>query len=63
MIQSILQFIQAKGSGEAALRRLLTYAVAHRENAARGLCSSAHSLAAEIGVKPDVAQNIVDARG
>ena len=62
MIQSILQFIQAKGSGEAALRRLLTYAVAHGENAAREICLSAHSLAAEIGVKPDVAQNIVEAR-
>jgi DNA processing protein len=62
MIYSILQFIQAKGSGEAALRRLFNYAGIHGENAAQEICSSARSLAAEIGVKPDVAQNIVEAR-
>ncbi len=63
MIQPILQFIQAKGSGEAALRRLLSYAIDHGENAVQELCSSASSLAEEIGVKTDVALNIVGARG
>ena len=62
MIHPILQFIQAKGSGEAALRRLLSYAVAHGEDAALDICSSARSLKTEIGIKPDVAQNIVEAR-
>ncbi len=62
MIHPILQFIQAKGSGEAALRRLLSYAVTHGEDAALAICSSAHSLEVEIGVKPDVAQNILEAK-
>ncbi len=62
MIQPILQFIQAKGSGEASLRRLLSYTVVHGEDATRALCLSANSLVAELGLKSDVAENIVKVR-
>jgi DNA protecting protein DprA len=62
MIHSILQLMQAKGSGEASLRRFLSFAVTHGEDAASAICSSAESLEREVGVKPDVARNIVEAR-
>lgn len=62
MILPILQFTQAKGSGEAAIRRLLSFAEAHGEDAVLAVCSSAHSLQAEIGINPDVAQSILDAK-
>lgn len=62
MISLVLQFIQAKGAGEAALRRLLSFAVNHGEDAAGAACSSARSLETEIGIRRDVAQDIVKAR-
>jgi DNA processing protein len=62
MIKQILQFIQARGSGEATLRRLLFYAIANGEDAAHELCSSASLISEKIGIKSEVAQNIVEAK-
>ena len=62
MIRAILQFMQAKGSGEAALRRFLTFAAVYGEEAAIAACASAKMLEREIGVKADVAQNIIAAQ-
>lgn len=60
MIQSIMQFIQAKGSGEVTLRHFLSYAKIHGEKTAKEVCSCEYSLVTEIGVRPDVAHNIVE---
>lgn len=62
MIHSILQFIQAKGAGDAALKRLLSYAAQHGEEAARDICASARDLEMELKIKPDVAVSVVDSK-
>lgn len=63
MIVPILQFILAKGSGEAALKRFLTVVATSGDEAAQALCASVQSLMAEVGILEDVAGNIVDAIG
>ncbi len=62
MIIPILQITQAKGAGEAVLRRLLSILVASDDKTVFELCGSVQSLVAEIGVKEDIAENIVAAR-
>lgn len=54
--------MQAKGSGDASLRRFLSFASTHGEDAASAICTSAELLERDVGVKPDVARSIVDAR-
>ncbi len=62
MITQLLQFIQAKGAGEAALRRYLGIVAARGPEAARDIASSARALEDMIGVKDDVARNIIEAK-
>ncbi|BAH75970.1 DNA-processing protein DprA [Solidesulfovibrio magneticus] len=60
MISSILQFLQAKGSGEALLRRFLLFAAINGKNAAKSLCTSINNLSNELKINNDVASNIVN---
>ena len=62
MITQLLQFIQAKGAGEAVLRRFLGIVGARGAEAAYDIAASAHSLEDVIGIKEDVARNIVEAK-
>lgn len=62
MIVAILQFMQAKGAGEASLRRFLSFAMRNGEANALLVCSSAQELTNELKLKPEVSQSIVDAR-
>lgn len=59
MIVAILQFLQAKGAGEACLRRLLNYSLINGIDNAVSLCNSAHMLTAELNIRPDISSNIV----
>jgi DNA protecting protein DprA len=59
---AILQFIYAKGAGDAALRKFLTYAKNHGDDAACALCENPISLASELKLKPEVAKNIKEAK-
>lgn len=62
MINLILQFMQAKGAGEAALRRLLCYVLEYGQDEAQSVCSSERALEYKIGLKPDVAKNIINTK-
>ncbi|MDF7806187.1 DNA-processing protein DprA [Pontiellaceae bacterium B12219] len=59
---AILQFIYAKGAGDAALRKFFTYARNHGDDAACALCENPISLASELKLKPEVAKNIKEAK-
>ena len=61
MIIPILQFIQAKGAGNATLRRLLSFAVQNGEESVRNLFASPKILTEELNIKGDIAQNIINA--
>ena len=62
MIIPILQFIQAKGAGEAVLKRFLAFSATRGAGAAQELSSSVDFLVREFGLGDDIARNIVDAR-
>jgi DNA protecting protein DprA len=59
---AILQFIYAKGAGDAALRKFFTYAKNHGDAAACALCENPISLASELKLKTEVAKNIKEAK-
>lgn len=62
MIVPILQVMQAKGAGEATVRRFLSYALSHGESTASGLLTSPRLIEEELGVRSGVAENILSAR-
>src|SRR5271169_26273 len=55
----LLQFLLAKGSGEVAIRRLLSFAEARGYAAAIELCSKPEALSKAIELKLGVCKNIV----
>jgi predicted Rossmann fold nucleotide-binding protein DprA/Smf involved in DNA uptake len=62
MIAQLLQLIQARGAGEAALRRFLAVIDTKGDDAARYIVASARVLELEIGVREEVAENIIAAK-
>ncbi|MCG3174495.1 MAG: hypothetical protein GMKNLPBB_02734 [Myxococcota bacterium] len=58
----ILQFILAKGAGEAALRRLAKYFVSEGETATKRLYFDSREIEAALGLQRKVAENILKAR-
>lgn len=62
MITEVLQFMQARGSGEATLRDFLAYAAIYGETIAESACESPQCLEKELRVKAHIAENIVESR-
>lgn len=62
MITQILQFMYAKGAGEASLRRFISFAAFHKHDELGKELSSPEIISQNFQVKIDVARNIIDAQ-
>lgn len=62
MNTELLQFLTAKGAGDSAIRRLLSFADVKGYDAATDICVNANDLTEELGLKRDVAEGIVRSR-
>ncbi|WP_051327218.1 DNA-processing protein DprA [Desulfatibacillum aliphaticivorans] len=62
MNTEILQFLLGKGAGEAALSKLCRLAAQEGHSHAISVCNSPKRLIAELGLKPSVADNVINAR-
>jgi len=58
----ILQFLLANGSGNAAIRQLAYYSSKCGPSAAESLCTSAFEINRQLGIKPQVAEGIINSR-
>ncbi|MCB9398395.1 MAG: DNA-processing protein DprA [Acidobacteria bacterium] len=63
MKTAILQFLLARGAGDAALRRFLALAKGHGPDFAQEMCRASRVLTTRLGLRPDVAENIVNLEG